>query len=882
MRLIFVAFLVPLCWANTITQEQLLSVFGPNSVALASPPQLRKPTPNASQDDYPDQDVYIPSQAEYDQFDWTLTKRIASTSNENFLISPLGLKLALAILMEAASGQTQEELSAVLGFERDTHLVRQKFAKILDSLQTKSSQYILEMGSRIFIGAGVEPRQRYAAIAQQFYKTEIVNMDFSDPVVSSKAINNWVANITHGRIPNLVDIDDVTGVVALVLNTLYFKGTWRHQFMPNETRPDQFFLTAKDKKLAQFMNVKDKFYYTESAKYNAKILRMPYLGQKFAMYIVVPNTHDGLPRIFTDLSGLRAELYFLQETIVDVTLPKFKFEYTSLLDSVLKELGIRVAFEDSASFPGIVRGQAARQPLKISKVVQRSGMEVNELGSIAYSATEVALENKFGGGVDAVADLIANKPFLFFIQDEGTRQLLFTGRVSDPTVIDGANKRKGRTGLSAVGDLTSSRTNVLSGTMFLFFVAILACFHQLDCHHATEVHRLNFFDTDLLRYAAEDKTGNVMLSPASIKSLLAMVLEGSGGATANEIRSALRLSPNKNDFREQLYHYLNALNVNTSGVLLHNANAVFISNKLTLRKEYELMLRKVYYADVGKVDFTDPIPTSDFINKWVKNHTSGLIDNIVEPAFIKPSTDMMLTNALYFKSSWRYAFDPKWTKGGCFFIEDQCRKVAMMEQHEELNYAYIDNLRAHALELPYEDPNYSMLLLVPYERDGWVSLIRDLPYMSIPQITRLMEPADVRLYLPRFTIDYAESMIEPLQKMRITTLFTRNANLSGMYEAGIPQLNNIIHKVHMIVDEVGTVAAAASSAVVIPLIEDGVQIRVDRPFLFFIKDNKRGLVLFEGKIGEPTAFTEKDVLEPPPKTPPPSPAKRRYSWSYKR
>lgn len=98
----------------------------------------------------------------------------------------------------------------------------------------------------------------------------------------------------------------------------------------------------------------------------------------------------------------------------------------------------------------------------------------------------------------------------------------------------------------------------------------------------------------------------------------------------------------------------------------------------------------------------------------------------------------------------------------------------------------------------------------------------------------------------------------PLQ-MKITTLFTKNATLPGMFESGSPQVNDILHKVYMSVDEVGTVAAAATSAMVIPLIEDGVQLKVDRPFLFFIRDNELGLILFAGKIEEPLVIVDDKV-----------------------
>lgn len=445
MKLLLVIFLVPItiCHTNVITTELLESVFGvPGSVASPSAVQQAVPvSPQPDDTDYEESDnKYVPAVVDYDKFDWTLTKRVASSSQENFLISPLGLKLALAILTEAATGTTRNELSSVLGFDNDKKLVRQKFGVILSSLETKSTQYILNLGSRIYVGSTVLPQQRFAAIALQSYKTEIKSLDFGNPINASNEINAWVSNTTEGRIKNLVNADDVAGVSALVLNTIFFKGTWQHQFAPNGTKSRLFYMSAEDKKETAFMNIKNKFFYAESIKFNAKILRMPYMGNKFAMYIIVPNSLTGLSQIFNDLSTLRSELYYLQEHFVDVTLPKFQFEYTSLMDGVLKELGVRQAFGDTASFPGISRGQVHANKLKISKVLQRSGIEVNELGSTAYSATEIALENKFGEQVMPVAEVVANKPFLFFIQDELTRQLLFTGRVSDPTLFDGALK----------------------------------------------------------------------------------------------------------------------------------------------------------------------------------------------------------------------------------------------------------------------------------------------------------------------------------------------------------------------------------------------------------------------------------------------------------
>ncbi|CAG9793497.1 unnamed protein product [Diatraea saccharalis] len=377
------------------------------------------------------------------------------------------------------------------------------------------------------------------------------------------------------------------------------------------------------------------------------------------------------------------------------------------------------------------------------------------------------------------------------------------------------------------------------------------------------VSRLSFFDIDILRYCAEERRGNVMVSPASVKATLAMLLEGCQGATEVEIRSALRLAPSKEEYREQLNLYLEGLKTNTSGVILQNANSVFVSDNLKMRKEYEAMLKSIYQAEVFKMNFTDIDGSVDIINRWVSTKTKGLIPAIVDPVNVNPSSDMVLANAMYFKGSWQRSFDPKETTGACFYDQGTCKKVQMMSTRAQLKYAYIDELRAHAVDLPYEGSRYSMILLVPVDRDGCAPLIRDLPYKNLNQIVSHLEPYDVQLSLPKFSIDYSEDMVGPLKSMRVTTLFSSSSNLSGIFENDSPYINSMYHKVHMTVDEQGTIAAAATAAMVVPLIEDGVQLQVDRPFVFFIRDNALGLVLFEGRIEDPTPFVESAPAKAP-------------------
>ncbi|PZC71365.1 hypothetical protein B5X24_HaOG213570 [Helicoverpa armigera] len=387
-------------------------------------------------------------------------------------------------------------------------------------------------------------------------------------------------------------------------------------------------------------------------------------------------------------------------------------------------------------------------------------------------------------------------------------------------------------------------------------VIIFASFQSLDCLSHVANSRLNFFDIDLFRAVTDGKSGNIMISPASIKSTLAMILEGARGPTASQIQTALRLAPDKHDYREQLSVFMKDFEVKTSSVTVQNANAIFIAKKLQLKKEYEMAVKRSYFAEVNKLDFENPETAKNFINGWVNKKTRGYIPDIIDQAQISPVTELLVTNALYFKGTWLHEFEPSRTPTECFYKNGVCKQVAMMDLDTELNYAFVDTLRAHALELPYQGNRFSMFILVPQDRDAGQALIRDLPYIGLAGIMALMEKTDVLLTMPKFTVEYDDDMVAALQNMRITTLFTPSANLSGIFEGTPAYLNSIFHKVFMSVDETGTIAAASTAGMVVPLIFSQVQLRVDRPFVFFIYDNDNGVVLFEGLVEDPNEVVD--------------------------
>lgn len=356
---------------------------------------------------------------------------------KNVILSPISVKLLLTLLSEASGDhtKTQQELRRVIPFGDSHILAREYFKNFFASINQKNNDFSLDMVTKIYADKFINPTQRYGSILERYYATQLQSEDFSNAVAVTENINQWVSNVTHGHIIDMVKKSDIEDAVMLMINALYFKGLWRQPFFDNQTFVSDFRTSATDMKQTQFMSQTGRFFYVESAQLKAKILRLPYKGQKFSMFIVLPNRADGFDEFVNQLdsSQLHNAKWLMDETEVRVVLPKFKFDYNSNLNQVLQGLGIREVFGDEASLPLLDRGSGLAGRLKVSNIIQKAGLVVDEKGSTAYAATEVSLVNKFGD--DGIRDFVANRPFLFVIEDERNSAILFSGKVMDPTIV---------------------------------------------------------------------------------------------------------------------------------------------------------------------------------------------------------------------------------------------------------------------------------------------------------------------------------------------------------------------------------------------------------------------------------------------------------------
>nr|CAD7438503.1 unnamed protein product [Timema bartmani] len=386
--------------------------------------------PDSYRDDYNDDyDEFTPFDGErFDGFDWQLCKAIHNKEDENVVVSPIGVKLVLAMLFEGAIGNTARELMKTLQLPETRQSSRTKFSSILQSLQMTRPEYVLDIGAKLYVSENVTPKRRFTSILSVFYNTEVEQVDFSKADKTVNSINSWVNSMTHGHIGEMISQDEITSDTALLLlNAIYFKGLWRKPFPKNITAPGPFYHKSKTI-TTDFMTSDDYYYYSESVEYDAKIMRLPYLGKKFSMFLILPNKKDGLDMLLNTIHPalIKNQMWLMRQESVEVKLPKFNFYHTVHLKDILEELGIHEVFHNSAGLSGMAWGS---NNLIVSEVMQKAGLEVNEQGTTAFGATEVNIPLKLGQSYEFHAD----HPFMFFIEDEKTGTVVFVGKVVNPT-----------------------------------------------------------------------------------------------------------------------------------------------------------------------------------------------------------------------------------------------------------------------------------------------------------------------------------------------------------------------------------------------------------------------------------------------------------------
>ena len=379
---------------------------------------------------------------------------------------------------------------------------------------------------------------------------------------------------------------------------------------------------------------------------------------------------------------------------------------------------------------------------------------------------------------------------------------------------------------------------------------------------ATLVNGNSTFALDLYQ-TIKERGGNLFYSPYSISLALAMTYSGARGETEQQMADTLCFVLSQ----DRLHPAFNSLDIELSrrgegakgkdekGFRLNVVNAIWGQKDYKFLSEFLDVLAENYGAGLRILDFASaPEESRLTINNWVSDQTEGRIKDLIPQGLIDSLTRLVLTNAIYFNAAWQEPFKEDATHDGTFYLLNGDEiTVPMMRQTESFGYGEGDGYQA--VELPYDGREVSMVILLP-TAGNFESFEDSLDAQRLDEIIGGLEYRRVALTMPKFEFDSDFSLGETLAAMGMPVAFSSGADFSGMTGNRELFIADVVHKAFVSVDEAGTEAAAAT-AVVMPMAimppEEPIEVTVDHPFVFLIRDIETGTILFIGRVVNPSA-----------------------------
>jgi serpin B len=363
-----------------------------------------------------------------------------------------------------------------------------------------------------------------------------------------------------------------------------------------------------------------------------------------------------------------------------------------------------------------------------------------------------------------------------------------------------------------------------------------------------------------LYQALRGEDGNLFYSPYSISLALAMTYAGARGETGQQMADTLHFTLSQN----RLHPAFNSLDIelgkrgegaegkDSEGFRLNIVNAIWGQKGFSFLPEFLDVLAENYGAGLRTLDFAGaPEESRLIINDWVSDQTEGRIEDLIPQGLIDILTRLVLTNAIYFNAAWQYPFSEGATVDSQFYLLDGGEvTVPVMSQTESFGYAEGDDYQA--VELLYDGGELSMVILLP--REGHFEAFEEsLDAQRVSAIISTLDQSQVALTMPKFEFESAFKMRETLMAMGMPVAFTGDADFSGMTGGRELFISQVVHKAFVSVDEAGTEAAAATAVImkVTALPTTPVEFRVNRPFIFLIRDIETGSLLFMGRVSNP-------------------------------
>jgi len=344
---------------------------------------------------------------------------------------------------------------------------------------------------------------------------------------------------------------------------------------------------------------------------------------------------------------------------------------------------------------------------------------------------------------------------------------------------------------------------------------------------------------------------NVFFSPYSISTCMSMVYEGARGETAEEMQQVFgwdKVDARRFSSNRFIYDRLN----DPDGTCeICTANALWVQDGFPFEGDYIGVITEGYGGEATVVDFTRSVETREAINAWVENRTKGRIQDLLPQDMIHGDVKFVLTNAVYFKGDWVNPFDPAQTGEAPFYLIDGNPVTAEMMYIRDTWFNYTETADVQVAELPYKGGDYSMVIVLPKE-NNLEEVEREITEDSYFNWLSAMNEEELVMCLPKFKLECKYDMKEDLIEMGMPLAFTSDADLTKMSSEEGLFIEYVVHQACVEVNEKGSEAAAATGASGVMSIPSGVRFIVDHPFLFTIMDSETGLILFMGRVMDPS------------------------------
>lgn len=304
----------------------------------------------------------------------------------------------------------------------------------------------------------------------------------------------------------------------------------------------------------------------------------------------------------------------------------------------------------------------------------------------------------------------------------------------------------------------------------------------------------NLFSTDLFAVITRERSQqNIVYSPASIQTSLALAFMGAEGETADDMRNVLRLGEGeKPEVAKRFGEFLKSLKTTENSTedlpKLKIVNRLYIKQELNVSEEFNYFAKKYFDTQTERTNFSDSKTSLQQINNWVEQQTENKIKNLMSEDSLSATTNAVLINAIYFKAKWLNPFSLSSTSTAKFYLNlNETQEAHIMYNEEYYNYIELPELEATALEMPFENSNLSMLIILPNEIRGLEDLELKLSHKDLNEITSKMQLKKVHAYIPRFTIEFDIDLKEPLEKVSYANLILKDIYLNIYFTDGFSE-----------------------------------------------------------------------------------------------